>query len=152
MDKQSWKMSTWCFYSTTLMEPTSFRKQTLETRGLTFFLFLFQTDLLKMDVNGIGHPLLYFGIAENPSEPRRQSKSAELDPIRPTSYLPPLQQCQSSWQDLNSVNDASNELGPIIPHARVSGDARSSSSLPTVTFACIYWIFGLAHAIYRRQF
>lgn len=112
-----------------------------------------------MDVNGIGHPLLYFGIAENPSEPRTPTKmssldgkSAPLDPLRPTSYLPPLQQCQSSWEDLNSVNDASNELGPIIPHARVSGEAGSSaSSQATVTFAC-WTALTLANAIYRLRF
>ncbi|KAI9557447.1 hypothetical protein GHT06_017275 [Daphnia sinensis] len=109
-------------------------------------------DLLKMDVNGIGHPLLYFGIAENPSEPRTPPKSGsttELDLIRPTSYLPPLQQCQSIWEDLGSVNDASNELGPIIPHARVSGDSSGSSS---VTFSCVFWwALTLTNAIYLLQ-
>lgn len=107
-----------------------------------------------MDVNRIGHPLLYFGIAENPSEPRAPTKSsaAALDPIRPTSYLPPLQQCQSTLEDLSSVTDASNELGPIIPHARVSGEAgASSSSHLTVKFSC--WIVALLAtiAIYRND-
>ncbi len=109
-----------------------------------------------MDVNGIGHPLLYFGIAENPSEPRTPSKSSAsaLDLVRPTSYLPPLQQCQSTWEDLSSVNDASNELGPIIPHARVSGDARSTSSTthPTVTYSGCGVVLILANAIYRLLF
>ncbi|XP_046438475.1 protein APCDD1-like [Daphnia pulex] len=105
-------------------------------------------DLLKMDVNGIGHPLLYFGIADNPSEPRT-SKSSELDLIRPTSYLPPLQQCQSIWEDLSSVNEASNELGPIIPHARVSGESSRSSSLASFTSSCSFAALILANAIYR---
>jgi hypothetical protein len=103
-----------------------------------------------MDVNGIGHPLLYFGIAENPSEPRTsKSSSSELDLIRPTSYLPPLQQCQSNWEDLSSVNEASNELGPIIPHARVSGESSRSPSLASFTFSSSFWALILANAIYR---
>ena len=83
-------------------------------------------DLLKMDVNDLGHRLLYFGIAENPSEPRTAGAS---EPVRPTSYLPPMQQCYSNRDELSLINDISNELGAIVPHARVAGESSAASSV-----------------------
>lgn len=95
------------------------------------------TDLLKMDLNGLGHPLLYFGIAENPSE---LSTPPAIPPVRPTSYLPALHQCQTQREDL--AVEVSNELEPLIPHARVAGSTSSAGNaqrdvllLPTLILA-----------------
>jgi len=79
-----------------------------------------------MDLNGIGHPLLYFGFAENPSVSEMQASPA-MEPIRPTSYLPPLQQCHDNREELSSVDDdTANELTPLIPHARIAGTSSST--------------------------
>ena len=83
-----------------------------------------------MDLNDIGHPLLYFGFAENPSAGEMQT-SPVMEPIRPTSYLPPLQQCHNNREELISADDdTSNELTPLIPHARIAGVNSSPSTCP----------------------
>lgn len=83
-----------------------------------------------MDLNGVGHPLLYFGIAENPTEIPTAATSA---PVRPTSYLPALHQCQSQREDLASAVETSNEIEPLIPYARVGGVSSGSVVIQTST-------------------
>ena len=77
-------------------------------------------DLLKMDLNLVGQPLLYFGIAENPTE------AGNHQPARPTSYLPAMEQCRAGNDDL--TDDISNDL-PLTAHARIAVSAARSCHL-----------------------
>lgn len=39
-----------------------------------------------------------------------------------------MQQCYSNRDELSLINDISNELGAIVPHARVAGESSAASS------------------------
>lgn len=94
-------------------------------------------DLLKMDLNLVGQPLLYFGIAENPTEP------VNNQPVRPTSYLPAMEQCKADNEDL--IDDVSNDL-PLTAHARTAESAARSCHLerhwPALVMAALGVIYG----------
>ena len=77
-------------------------------------------DLLKMDLDHLGNPQLYFGSAVNPME-------SHVEIIKPTSYLPPLQHCRNSRShDIN--NRISNDL-PLLPDARIAHSKSATTPL-----------------------
>jgi len=80
-------------------------------------------DLLKMDLNMVGHPQLYFGIAENSGDtaPEDAGSSGRALPLRPTSYLPPMEQCRSLTQE-DLAGEISNDL-PLMAHARIASSS-----------------------------
>ena len=88
------------------------------------------SDLLKMDLNVVGHPQLYFGIAENSVEmpPGDSSSSGRALPLRPTSYLPPMEQCRSVTSN-DLTGEISNDL-PLMAHARIASSSSAVDAFP----------------------
>jgi len=111
-------------------------------------------DLLKMDLNGVGHPQLYFGIAENPAEvapPADQTSSSGRDlPLRPTSYLPPMERCRSATPG-DLTGEMSNDL-PLMAHARIASSSSSSAAdaLPRLCGRLAVLLLTAARAICGR--
>lgn len=88
------------------------------------------SDLLKMDLNVVGHSQLYFGIAENSVEmaPGDSSSSGRALPLRPTSYLPPMEQCRSVTSN-DLTGEISNDL-PLMAHARIASSSSAVDAFP----------------------